>query len=164
MQARLESQAHGTEMETLPQRPFREWDKGDHLAFALAGLQNAAGRALRDQLAPGARGWNKAYPGRLADELDFWVEKIRAANINVETPGTAYGVVENGALLVDTVYSTRGQCMVHYLVCFTGNYVFSDFNPTDGGLSADVEFLRHSNARIVPVSVRRAAMELGHEY
>ena len=65
----------------LTERPFADGDEGDHLAFALAGLMRLASSALVVELGPGPRGWIEGYPETLADELDFWVEKIRAAKV-----------------------------------------------------------------------------------
>lgn len=68
--------------ESLEERRIGEWDKGDHLAFALAGLIRTASQALGDGLAPGPRGWVKGYPEKLTEDLEFWMRKIKAQNIN----------------------------------------------------------------------------------
>jgi hypothetical protein len=71
-------------MQTLDNRPIETWDKGDHLAFALAGLMRVASRALGESLSPNPRGWVDCYPETLADDLEFWVAKVRATDVNAD--------------------------------------------------------------------------------
>lgn len=70
----------------LTPRPLDGWDKGDHLAFALAGLSAVTGRALHETLLPESRGWVGDYPEKLADDLQHWVDMVRAQDVGMDGP------------------------------------------------------------------------------
>lgn len=69
-------------MVRLKNREVADWDAGDRLTFALAGLAREAAEATKDNLNP-IRGFTDDYPTRLLERLDFWMEHIRAVEREV---------------------------------------------------------------------------------
>lgn len=63
-------------MQVFKDRELDDWDKADHMAFALAGLSNVATRALHEVMLPGPSGWTDDYPDRLLKDLKHWTDKI----------------------------------------------------------------------------------------
>ena len=70
-------------MVSLEDREVEAWDLDDRLTFALAGLTREAAIATKEGLAP-IRGFTNAYPARLLERLDFWMEYIREVQKEVE--------------------------------------------------------------------------------
>jgi len=71
-------------MVNLENRELENWDVGDRLTFALAGLAGEAAAATKENLNP-IRGFTDDYPERLLERLDFWMEYIRKVNIEVQS-------------------------------------------------------------------------------
>ena len=63
-------------MQFLENREVENWDMGDRLTFALAGLARVSSEAVKDSLNP-IRGFVDDYPTRLLDQIDHWVKDIR---------------------------------------------------------------------------------------
>ena len=63
-------------MQFLENREVEDWDMGDRLTFALAGLSRVSSEAVKESLSP-IRGFVDDYPTRLLEKIDFWTEDIR---------------------------------------------------------------------------------------
>lgn len=63
-------------MQSLENREVDNWDIGDRLTFALAGISRVSAEAVKDSLNP-IRGFVDDYPTRLLEQLDFWSDQIR---------------------------------------------------------------------------------------
>jgi len=63
-------------MVKLENREVSDWDAGDRLTFALAGLAREAADATKENLGP-IRGFTDDYPTRILERLDFWMGLIR---------------------------------------------------------------------------------------
>lgn len=63
-------------MVILEDRMPSDWDLGDKLTFALAGLAGLAADRVKQSLNP-VRGFTDDYPTRLLADIDFWVDQIR---------------------------------------------------------------------------------------
>lgn len=63
-------------MVSLKNRMPEDWDAGDRLTFALAGLSGLAADRTKGMMNP-VRGFTDDYPTRLLADIDFWVDQIR---------------------------------------------------------------------------------------
>ena len=71
-------------MVNLPDRMPDDWDVGDKLTFALAGLSMLAAERTKGMMNP-VRGFTDDYPTRLLADIDFWVVQIREVEKEVIT-------------------------------------------------------------------------------
>lgn len=71
-------------MVNLPDRMPDDWDVGDKLTFALAGLSMLAAERTKGMMNP-VRGFTDDYPTRLLADIDFWVDQIREVEKEVIT-------------------------------------------------------------------------------
>ena len=62
-------------MQSLEERPVEDWDLGDRLTFALAGLARLSSEAVKDSLNP-SRGFVDNYPTVILETIDFWRDQI----------------------------------------------------------------------------------------
>lgn len=70
-------------MVSLENRMPENWDAGDRLAFAIAGVSHVAAVATKGMLNP-VRGFTDDYPTRLLQDLDFWIDQIRQVEKEVK--------------------------------------------------------------------------------
>jgi hypothetical protein len=74
-------------MQSLDDRPFEDWDLGDRLTFALAGLARVASEGVKDSLNP-CRGFVDNYPTVLLAQIDFWRDDIVKIQAEIESQKT----------------------------------------------------------------------------
>ena len=63
-------------MQFLENREIKNWDMGDRLTFALAGLARVSSEAVKDSLNP-IRSFVDDYPTRLLEQIEHWTNQIR---------------------------------------------------------------------------------------